>query len=355
MLILSGLLAWVEVGWLKHAWQFLALWKSIAINAIYNFFFIFLTVAASGTYLMLFYFTLPLMPAIYIAGKIFLYFIVVKNPAHSIFLFSALTMPFFAIISYIFLTMFSYINPTLDNMKQAIEAKQAWSLETMMWLSIKNATDMRMLVNDAIVVDNPEALKILFRHGASPEEDYWIHQAKSPATQWLVLKFLIENGVGRQHYAIRLDEYALNYSVDVLKYCIDKGFDPKQYAHIMHYALTNQPLQSPSAVRPEEYQSIIQKMQLLLEHGADMNGEDHYKFTPLFTALGLQYDMAPVITFMITKGANVNAKSVNKLYLSNRRELPAGMTPLMLATATNQNRHVAVSYTHLTLPTILRV
>jgi hypothetical protein len=170
----------------------------------------------------------------------------------------------------------------------------------MMWLSIRNATDMRILVNEAIVVDNPEALKVLFRHGASPEENYWIQQAKSPDTQWLVLKFLIDNGAGMQHHAIRLDEYALNYSVDVLKYCIDKGFDPKQYAHIMHYALTNQPLQSPSAVRPEEYQSIIQKMQLLLEHGADMNGEDHYKFTPLFTALGLQYDMAPVITFMIT-------------------------------------------------------
>jgi hypothetical protein len=231
-------------------------------------------------------------------------------------------------------------------MRKAIAAQQWPSLEMMMWLSIRNATDMRILVNEAIIGDSPESLKVLFRHGASPEEDYWINQAKSAATQWLVVKFLLDNGAVPNHHAIRLDEYALNYAVDVLQYCIDKGFDPKQYPHIIHYALTNQPLQSPAAPRPEEYQSIIQKMQLLLAHGADINGEDHYKFTPLFTALGLGYDMEPVITFMLSKGAQVNTRSVNKLYLSDWRALPAGITPLILAVASNKKKYVAMLLKH---------
>ena len=56
--------------------------------------------------------------------------------------------------------------------------------------------------------------------------------------------------------------------------------------------------------------------------------------------------MDPVLTFMLTRGANVNARSVNKLYLSNRRELSAGMTPLMLAVTTNKKKHVAILLQH---------
>jgi ankyrin repeat protein len=56
--------------------------------------------------------------------------------------------------------------------------------------------------------------------------------------------------------------------------------------------------------------------------------------------------MEPVLTFMLTKGANVNARSVNRLYLPHWQELPAGMTPLMLAVATNRKKHVEILLQH---------
>ena len=47
-----------------------------------------------------------------------------------------------------------------------------------------------------------------------------------------------------------------------------------------------------------------------------------------------------------TKGTNINAQTVNPLYLSHRLALPRGVTPLILAVVTNKPTHVAILLQH---------
>jgi ankyrin repeat protein len=60
----------------------------------------------------------------------------------------------------------------------------------------------------------------------------------------------------------------------------------------------------------------------------------------------LGVDMAPVVRFLIGRGADVNTRSRNPLYPRNWGRLPAGHTPLMLAVVRDRPGYVQLLLEH---------
>ena len=105
-------------------------------------------------------------------------------------------------------------------------------------------------------------------------------------------------------------------------------------------------MQQPDVVSAEEYQNIIDKLQLLLDHGADVETSSYNNPPPLVAALSLSVDMTPVIRFLLTKGARVDTQARSPLYPDDRGPLPVGHTPLIIAVTSNKPGYVQIFLEH---------
>jgi hypothetical protein len=216
----------------------------------------------------------------------------------------------------------------------------------MLWMSVKAEPNMTRLVNDAIQDKNDDAVRRLIRRGADPRQDYWLRYA-SHETAWRITKWRLDQRLTPEEFASlrqspSVEDIAVGYGTAELEYCLQHGFEPKRYPGVIQAALNEHPLRERGVIRPDEIQSMKDKIVLLLSHGADINGKDEMLFPPIFTLLLLNLDLSPVLTLMIEKGADVNIRSPNKLYPSNSEELPPGLTPLTVAVIRKQPQYAAI-------------
>ena len=232
------------------------------------------------------------------------------------------------------------------NLEDAIRDKNNGLLEVMLWMSVKEEPNMTRLVNDAIQDKNDDAVRRLIRRGADPRQDYWLRYG-SHDTQWRITKWRLDQRLTPEEFAglsqsPSVMDIAVGYGTAELEYCLRNGFDPKRYPGVIEAALNEHPLRERGVIRPDEIQAMKDKIVLLLNHGADINGKDEMLFPPIFTLLLQNLDLSPVLTLMIEKGADINTRSPNKLYPSKSEELPPGLTPLTLAVIREQPRYVAI-------------
>jgi ankyrin repeat protein len=115
---------------------------------------------------------------------------------------------------------------------------------------------------------------------------------------------------------------------------------------VIQAALENHPLREHHVIQPDEVQVLRDKIALLVQHGADVNGKGDMQFPPIFNLLTLNLDLSPVLTFLIEKGADVNARSPNPMYPDNHGPLPKGLTPLMLAVIDHHWQYVDILLQH---------
>jgi hypothetical protein len=210
-------------------------------------------------------------------------------------------------------------------------------------MSIKQEPTLTILVNEGISNENYNAVNLLINSGANPRMEYRMYNSNGPL-RWLMIKLMLEEGVKpaeiNTSQSPGIEYIAVSYTSVELEYCIQKGLNPKAYPHIIHAALESQSLKDSHSIDAQETQDLINKIKLLLDHGADMNGNDHFLFKPIVTAMIFHLNIHPVLQFMLENGADVNAKTVNKINSGYENELPERITPLMIAAYFNKEEYV---------------
>jgi hypothetical protein len=66
-------------------------------------------------------------------------------------------------------------------------------------------------------------------------------------------------------------DIAVGHSRADLKYCLQKGFEPKKYPGVIAAALNEHTVLKDDMLQPDEVQALKNKILLLLNHGADIN------------------------------------------------------------------------------------
>ncbi len=349
--LLALLLAGLELMCLKKSIHVLELWPWGLLLSIINFFSIFILITILNSYFFLLIFPVPLFPIVYSLLKLGIYYKLVRQidvAAPSLFLITFLSIIYQWASIYFIYEWFKDINPTMTNLATVIREKRNDQLRAMLWMSIKQESALTILVNEGIMNGNLDAVNILIQKGANPREEYWLRNASNPL-RWLIIKWMLDKGVKpaeiNTSQSPRIEEIAVSYSTKELEFCIEKGLNPKDYPGIIHAALDHQDLKDSRKIDAEETQSLINKIKILLNNGADINGNDHFFFKPIFSAL-LDLDMSPVLKFMLENGADVNAKTKNKINPGYPNELPEGITPLMLAAHLNNLTYIQLLLNH---------
>jgi hypothetical protein len=338
----------LECLWLRWPVSLDGAWPGVFLVALVNAAFIYLMVSIENSYYLLLIFPIPIIPLAYTGLKMLAYLAVPRaaGTGHSSWKTALLTLVFHTVVFLFSYAVFARINPTRSNLEAALRDNNNGLLEAMLWMSISVEPNMTRLVNDAIVAKNDDAVRRLLRHGADPEQEYWLDQA-SHETLWRMTKWMLDEGVTPQAFdrmsqRPRFADIALGYGKAELEYCVKKGFDPKKYPGVLHAAITGQRLRKNPAIQPDEIQSMKDKIVFLLDHGADINGNDDLHFAPLFTLLSVGVDLSPVLTLLIEKGVDMNRRTVNKMFASEGGELPPGMTALMLAVINKDYKYAAI-------------
>ncbi len=231
---------------------------------------------------------------------------------------------------------FTRINPTRSNLEQAIRDKRNGLLDLMLWISVRSEPNMTMLANKAINYQNDEALRRLIRRGADPRQDYRLREG-TRETQWLMTRWMLGRGLNPVDFDALTQsppfvDIAVGHNLADLEYCLQKGFEPGKYPGVISAALSE----------PDEAPALKDKILLLLNHGADINGRDVMNFTPILNLLRLRVDLSPVLDLLIEKGADINVRSPTPMYPPGSEALPAGLTPLMLAVIDKNPQYVAI-------------
>jgi hypothetical protein len=347
--LLGFLLACLELMCLKRSFQLSEMSVWILVVTIVNSVFIFILITTFNSYFFLFIFPIPLIPIAYFVIKAVIYSkLAASYPVVSPYLIIFLSMLFHATITYFAYTGFNIINPTEKNLTTAIREKKNSLLNAMLWISIKEEPTLTYLINEALD-KNYEAVRLLIKQGANPRGEYWLQNA-SDSVRWLMVNWMLTEGVKPTEIntlqSPGIEYLAVSYTEKELMYCIEKGFNPEAYPHIIHVALENQRLKDPAAIDKEEVQILLGKMKVLLDHGADINGDDYLLFKPVFTLLVIKLNMGSVLQFILENGADANAKTVNKINAGHENVLPEGITPLMLAAYLNKSEYVDLLVAH---------
>jgi hypothetical protein len=346
------LLSFLELFWLKRPFRFGGSRSGLLLLSVVNTSFIYLLIGIQNSYYLLLVFPLPVIPVAYILIKRLTYFAVqriTRSPVHAPWKAVFLSMFVHTAVVWCSYAAFAHINPTRSNLEDAIRDKNNGLLEVMLWISVKEEPNMTRLVNDAIQDKNDDAVRRLIRRGADPRQDYWLRYG-SHETQWRITKWRLNQRLTPEEFASlsqspSVVDIAVGYGTAEMEYCLRNGFDPKRYPGVIEAALNEHPLREKGVIQPDEIQTMKDKIILLLNHGADINGKDEMLFPPIFSLLLPDLDLSPVLTLMIEKGADINTRSPNKLYPSKGEELPPGLTPLMLAVIRKQPQYAAILVT----------
>ena len=352
---LGGLLAYLELLWLKRPLHLADHWSVLVLVALVNTGFIYLLIVAINSYYSLFIVPIPIIPMAFILIKVLIYYVlrrITRSPLHSPLALLILSLFFHGAVAIASYVAFGPINPMRSNLEAAIREKKNRWLEVMLWMSVKMEPNMTILVNEAILARNDDAVRRLINHGADPRQVYWMPQADYD-TLWRITQWRLDRGVKpeaiteiSQHVGIGY--VAVGYGVRELAYCLQKGLEPQKYPEIIYETLMHQPLQTPNVITAEEIQVMKDKMTLLLEHGADINGPGEMQFKSILALFLIHrdLDLSPVLTLLIEKGAEINARSPHEVYPPDRGPLPRGLTPLILAVIQKRPQYIAILLKH---------
>jgi hypothetical protein len=330
--VLAVALAWPEVQWLRDgppgagvAWPALAAVAAFNVVAL-----LVMTVGllVIGGYIGLFIVPLPVLPALYIVGKSAVYWITCAAmgwPAG----FGIVGMAFLAMLAQPLATIAAVwalhaVDPTNENLCRAVEAGRRWHVALMLRLCWPDEDLLRMLLNEALRHDRPRMLDLLIRFGADPY-DCDPRDCRHPATLWR----LMEHQLRRGGLSADLLYQTVDFGVTELRHCLEQGFDPKDAPLLIHTVIGHA---ADMADPPTEAEiaDLLGKLGLLLEHGADV-GSVSQGVTPLVDAVRMGRDLAPVVRFLLDKGADIDARTRSPMFPPKRAPLPMGMTPLMVA------------------------
>lgn len=344
---IGALLAGLELLWLTGT-SLVGPWGFLAALSLLNAAFFLLMVSIRDSHFLLFVLPFPVIPALYLALKALLYHGLGRasgSPLRHPWVLLLVTLVSHPLIGSLAYQAFSRINPTLENLQLAIREKRAGRLEAMLWMSVKQEPSLSALVNEAIVRDDPDAARRLIRHGADPRREYWLRDA-SPAMLWLLTKWRLDSGVKPEDVNTSqgspFEYVAVSYSAAELRYCIAKGFDPGKYPGIVYLAIDETPIEDPKTVGP----AMTEKLQVLLDHGADVNGDGPMRFKPIFGLIVAKLDLSAVLLFLLEKGADVNARTVNPLYPDGKPATATALTPLIAAVLENRADYVDILLRH---------
>ena len=303
--VLGGLLAYLELLWLKRPVHLADHWPGLVLVALVNAGFIYLLIVAINSYYFLFIVPIPIIPMAFILIKALVYYAlrpITRSPLHSPLALLMLSLFFHGAVAIASYVAFSPINPMRSNLEAAIREKKNRWLEVMLWMSVKMEPNMTILVNEAIIARNDDAVRRLINHGADPRQVYWMPQADYD-TLWRITQWRLDRGVKPEEITgisqhVGIGYVAVGYGVRELAYCLQKGLEPQKYPEIMYEALMHQPRQTPNVITAEEIQVMKDKMTLLLEHGADINGPGEMQFKPILALFLIHrdLDLSPVLT-----------------------------------------------------------
>jgi hypothetical protein len=343
-------LAYLELAWLYKSFSVGNLRRDLIMIGVVNFIYLCLVALQANTYYGLWtYLVFPFVPLIYVLIKIFIIrFIKHSNKTH---LYAPLSLTILTVFSHFIISVciasgIQNVNPTRENAEKVIQNKNNIMLEVMLWLTpFKEDDNMTRLVNEAIIYDNTEAIKILIRHNADPETSYWIDKAHSKEAVNIILKWQIDNAFLKKNYDLysrndqRFDWYCLSSSPEELKKFIAKGFKPKNVRSVIHKAIDFHEFKDAKASH-EEIKELIEKIEILHEQGVSITETGYdYVGSPIFQVICSGHELDPVLAYLIEKGCPVNEQLEKTIYHKNGNNI-TGETPLMLAVIFNRASYV---------------
>ncbi len=283
---------------------------------------------AVGGYAFLFVFPIPIFPVAYLFLKVWAYRHLLgyfaPEPAFRhpwvLALVSLLVLPALAHLAY---GSFSRINPTRENLELAIRENRPRKLRLMLWLSLRTEPEMTMLVNEAITYGNLGAVRQLTQFGADPLGAYWLNQANAEI-QTHLLRWMFASGMLTKEInlsrAPSLAELAAVGGAPDLKYYLEHGLSAADQPRLIHTVIE----------ATEDEADLLAKLRLLQAQGANFKAPGVLGFSPLFIFLATGREQPAVLQYLLEQGVDVNERSAQPLFPSNKPELPAGLTPLML-------------------------
>jgi ankyrin repeat protein len=332
-IIISLGFACLEVAWLTKTFQLSAQWATIAIIGASNFLMLLLGYFVISSYLVFFFFPIPVVPALLIGIKVLMYVIVKRTigpDLHGLWLVSSVTVLTATIIGSMILGATEKINPTYQNLYVAIEKGERTKLEVMLWISVNDKKMMNDLVVSALSYNNSDALTSLFRHGADPKLAY-PYQHGSLETSWQLLKWQLDN-VTPIDSIPSLGESLSYYSVKQLAYAISKGLDVRKYPNLLHDVMRNHTQRGTMTDVIDADEDMTRKITLLFEHGASTDDRDRYDYKPISALFGSRcHAKNSVLKTLLDKGANANEQTSQAIYINDYHFMPAGFSPLMSA------------------------
>lgn len=345
VVVLCILLTCLEVVCLRRTPHLTDVWKSVMIISAVNYVFFWIFYYALSGYGVLFIVPIPLLPAIYIGSKIGLYYLMQKysgSAIHSPWLVSILSMPVHGVVMfYLFIALMDILNPTNQNVDEAIRKKQDTRLAFLLAVGIAHEPYLTHQINAAIETDNVYAIRKLLDSGANPGAEYLLGRGTFDVAM-MITEWRIKKGMPIMTVP-SISFMSTAGSTEKLREFIDKGFDVAKATRTIHIAIENCGM-AGDTLTEQESKSLIEKLQVLLDHGAVINETNEHGLSPLITALGVG-DIHEVIEFLIVNGAEIDPITSQDLFLRNNG-LPSGITPLMMAAVLKHAKSIEVLVKH---------
>lgn len=295
--------------------------------------------AVLGGYAFLFVFPIPLLPLAAFSAKILAYSQLsgrfLPGPQRHPWMLAGVGLILLPLLAWLAYDAFRRINPTRENLAAAIREKATGRLGLMLWLAFRSEPEMTNLVNEAISAGRPDAVRLLLENGADPRRGYRLGEA-DPPTRSLLLRWMLNRGVPVAEIAAdgsstpSLAELAAGGRVEDLQLFLERGFRPAKHPRVVAAAI------EASASDAD----LTDKLRLLQAKGADLQAPGLLGFHPLFLVLALGDERPAALAFLLEQGADVSVRTPQPLYPPGRAELPAGLTPLMLAASQGHARSV---------------
>ena len=279
---------------------------------------------------------------ILIAGGLVKFFVLSGKFSSNIFLnllFEIITTVIITFSTFAFERFIFAITSTPESISRSVKENNLLSLRLKMWLG-GNDLFLKKPVSVAIQNNNLYALKIFFTSSNDP--DILFHALESNLNRnndWNIIKMMIDFGKENNKSKKECFLYALNYSSKEIKYCLENGYNIKDYPDAILEVIDRHSFHE----NKDNMEELKQKIDLLISEGADVNNKQNgAKVSPLIFTVMQYPDLKDLIKYLILKGADVNLSADGSADWMNWKDVAAGTTPLMISAKLGHKENIQI-------------
>jgi Ankyrin repeat len=345
-LFIGFILSFAELWWLRKSavGDHYFMYSAILIGVM-NFVFIIVFTLCVRSYLILFVVPLPVLPALLVIVKLVGFFIIHRHfipIPYNLFKFMAVISFIDIPLAWLFMFGFTFINPTYENIENAIVEKNNALLQVMLWIDTSTDAEKKIFLKSAMVNENGVAVEALLRNGVDPLD--CLYERASYEMLWKVTQWRLDNHVVWGNICHEDQENFVDIiaesSLSNVQYALHQGFEPKNYRDIIFRTLEQHSIASGRAT-DGEVKELKEKISLLLKHGADINGAGVLGVPTVFALINRTQNLAPILEFMIDNGLHINSVNPRKLYMLNKT-IPDGISPLAFAIINDHPQYIDI-------------